>query len=38
MSLKGAMASNVEEEAKKEEEEEEREPTNDVHDPNGEEE
>ena len=34
MSLKGAVASNVEEEAKKEEEEEEEEPTNDVDDPN----
>ena len=38
MSLKGAMASNVEEEAKKEEQEEEDEPTNDVDDPNEEEE
>ena len=38
MSLKGAVASNVEEEAKKEEEEEEEEPTNDVDDPNEEEE
>ena len=38
MSLKGAVASKVEEEAKKEEEEEEEEPTNDVDDPNGEEE
>ena len=34
VSLKGAMASNVEEEAKKEEEEEEEEPTNDLDDPN----
>ena len=34
MSLKGAVASNVEEEAKKEEEKEEEEPTNDVDDPN----
>jgi hypothetical protein len=38
VSLKGAVASNVEEEAKKEEEEEEEEPTNDVDDPNEEEE
>ena len=38
MSLKGAVASNVEEEAKKEEEEEEDKPTNDVDDPNEEEE
>ena len=38
MSLKGAVASNVEEEAKKEEEEEKEEPTNDVDDPNEEEE
>ena len=38
MSLKGAVASNVEEEAKIEEEEEEEEPTNDVDDPNEEEE
>ena len=38
MSLKGAVASNVEEEAKKEEEEEEEEPTNDVDDANEEEE
>ena len=37
MSLKGAVASNVEEEANKEEEEEEGEPTNDVDDPNKEE-
>ena len=34
MSLKGAVASNAEDEAKKEEEEEEEEPTNDVDDPN----
>ena len=38
MSLKGAVASNFEEEAKKEEEGEEEEPTNDVDDPNEEEE
>ena len=38
MSLKGAVASNVAEEAKKKEEEEEEEPTNDVDDPNEEEE
>ena len=38
VSLKGAVASNVEEEAKKEEEKEEEEPTNDVYDPNEEEE
>ena len=38
MSLKGAVASNIEEEAKKEEVEEEEEPTNDVDDPNEEEE
>ena len=38
MSLKGAVASNVEEEAKKKEEEEEEEPTNDVDTPKEEEE
>ena len=38
MSLKGAVASNVEEGAKKEEEEQEEEPTNDVDHPNEEEE
>ena len=38
MSLKGAVASNVQEEAKKEEDEEEEEPSNDEDDPNEEEE
>ena len=38
VSLKGAVASNVEEKAQKKEEEEEEEPTNDVDEPNEEEE